>query len=117
MDSYKPSGWARRRDLFYGTAAAGLAALAPRPARAADIIAAASETASNGVPQSQTASDDNLNTADIIVETLINWGATHAFGIVGDGINSMKRSASAGIRLATSQCGTRKLRHSWLRVS
>jgi hypothetical protein len=28
MDSYKPSGWARR-DLFYGTAAASLAVLAP----------------------------------------------------------------------------------------
>src|ERR1700679_4041054 len=28
-------------------------------------------------------------TADIIVETLIDWGATHAFGIVGDGINSI----------------------------
>jgi pyruvate dehydrogenase (quinone)/pyruvate decarboxylase len=28
-------------------------------------------------------------TADILVETLITWGATHAFGIVGDGINSM----------------------------
>jgi pyruvate dehydrogenase (quinone) len=89
MDSKnKPSGWARR-DLFYGTAAAGLAVLAPRPVRAADLIAAASETASNVVPQAQTASDDNLNTADIIVETLINWGATHAFGIVGDGINSI----------------------------
>ena len=30
-----------------------------------------------------------MNTADIIVETLIAWGATHAFGIVGDGINSI----------------------------
>jgi pyruvate dehydrogenase (quinone) len=29
------------------------------------------------------------NTADIVVETLIAWGATHAFGIVGDGINSI----------------------------
>ena len=29
------------------------------------------------------------NTADIIVETLLAWGATHAFGIVGDGINTI----------------------------
>ncbi|MBV9555862.1 MAG: pyruvate oxidase, partial [Pseudolabrys sp.] len=29
------------------------------------------------------------NTADILVDTLIAWGATHAFGIVGDGINSI----------------------------
>ena len=27
------------------------------------------------------------NTSDIIVDALINWGATHVFGIVGDGIN------------------------------
>ena len=29
------------------------------------------------------------NTADILVQTLIDWGATHVFGIVGDGINSV----------------------------
>ena len=29
------------------------------------------------------------NTSDIIVETLIDWGTTHVFGIVGDGINSV----------------------------
>ena len=28
-----------------------------------------------------------LDTADILVEGLIAWGATHVFGIVGDGIN------------------------------
>jgi pyruvate dehydrogenase (quinone)/pyruvate decarboxylase len=27
------------------------------------------------------------NTADILVQTLIDWGATHVFGVVGDGIN------------------------------
>ncbi|TYL83473.1 pyruvate oxidase [Bradyrhizobium cytisi] len=32
---------------------------------------------------------DEETTADILVETLIAWGATHAFGIVGDGINSI----------------------------
>src|SRR5438105_2510991 len=32
---------------------------------------------------------EDLNTADIVVETLIAWGATHAFGVVGDGINSI----------------------------
>jgi pyruvate dehydrogenase (quinone)/pyruvate decarboxylase len=32
---------------------------------------------------------DDPNTADIIVETLIAWGATQVFGIVGDGINSI----------------------------
>jgi hypothetical protein len=43
MDSYNPSGWARR-DLFYGTAAASLAVLAPRPGHVADMLAAAGET-------------------------------------------------------------------------
>lgn len=87
MRSHKPAGWARR-DLFYGTAAAGWA-LATRPVRAADMLAAAGETSSNVVPQPQVLSDGNPNTADIIVDTLVNWGATHAFGIVGDGINSI----------------------------
>ena len=31
----------------------------------------------------------DLTTADIMVETLISWGATHCFGVVGDGINSI----------------------------
>src|SRR5580658_3782945 len=38
---------------------------------------------------SQLTPDDDQNTSDIIVETLINWGVTHAFGVVGDGINSI----------------------------
>jgi pyruvate dehydrogenase (quinone) len=88
MNTNKPPGLARR-DLFYGTAAAGLAVLAPRPVRATDMVAAASETSSKIVPQSQIAPDGDLNTSDIIVETLINWGVTHAFGVVGDGINSI----------------------------
>jgi pyruvate dehydrogenase (quinone) len=33
--------------------------------------------------------DGGMNTADVIVETLIARGATHAFGVVGDGINSV----------------------------
>ena len=88
MDDRKSSGWARR-DFVYGTAAAGWAALTVRPVLAGDITTAASETTSNIVSQSVPAADGNLNTADIIVETLIAWGATHAFGIVGDGINAI----------------------------
>jgi len=38
-------------------------------------------------PSPQFAPD--LTTADIMVETLILWGATHRFGVVGDGINSI----------------------------
>src|SRR5207248_10112746 len=40
-------------------------------------------------PQPAPMTGSDLTTADILVETLIEWGATHAFGIVGDGINSI----------------------------
>ncbi|MBW0005945.1 MAG: pyruvate oxidase [Hyphomicrobiales bacterium] len=39
--------------------------------------------------QPSPAFEDNSTTADILIETLIAWGATHVFGIVGDGINSL----------------------------
>jgi pyruvate dehydrogenase (quinone) len=48
-----------------------------------------SETESSVSPQPMTDPDGDQNTADILVETLIAWGATHAFGMVGDGINSI----------------------------
>jgi pyruvate dehydrogenase (quinone) len=38
------------------------------------------------------ASEADITTSDILVETLIDWGATHVFGIVGDGINSIIES-------------------------
>jgi pyruvate dehydrogenase (quinone) len=34
-------------------------------------------------------SDPTLNTADLLVETLITWGVLFVFGLVGDGINSL----------------------------
>ena len=88
MDNPSSSGWSRR-DLFYGTAAAGWTALAASPMLAGAVTTAVTETTSNIVSQPVSAADGNLNTADIIVETLIVWGATHAFGIVGDGINAI----------------------------
>ncbi|MBV8963824.1 MAG: pyruvate oxidase [Hyphomicrobiales bacterium] len=48
-----------------------------------------SETEDAVRPQPLPTFDDDPNTADILVETLIAWGATHVFGIVGDGINSI----------------------------
>ena len=41
------------------------------------------------VPQPSPEFAPDLTTADIMVETLIAWGATHCFGVVGDGINSI----------------------------
>lgn len=75
-----------RRD-FISAAATGLAlAGATKSAMAA---ASPAETESAVSPQPMPGFDSNENTADILVETLIAWGATHVFGIVGDGINSI----------------------------
>ena len=41
------------------------------------------------LPQPSPDFGPDLTTADIMVETLISWGATHCFGMVGDGINSI----------------------------
>ena len=64
---------------------AGLTSMAP----AAAIRADTSETDSNVTVQPNPSFPEDLNTSDILVETLIDWGATHVFGVVGDGINSI----------------------------
>ena len=84
MSGGKFSGW-DRRDFFQVAAAASLVAAAPRAASAAQ----PSETEANVAPQPTPQPGADTNTSDIVVETLIDWGATHVFGIVGDGINSI----------------------------
>ena len=84
MSGGKFSGW-DRRDFFQVAAAASLIAAAPRAASAAQ----PSETEANVAPQPTPQPGAETNTSDIVVETLIDWGATHVFGIVGDGINSI----------------------------
>jgi pyruvate dehydrogenase (quinone) len=66
-------------------AATGLALASARSARAGQ----PTETNSSISPQPMPTFGSDQTTADILVETLIAWGATHAFGIVGDGINSI----------------------------
>ena len=62
---------------------AGVAAVgAPAAAKSAQADEAARVTPQ---PAPQIASDET--TADFLVDTLITWGASHVFGIVGDGIN------------------------------
>ena len=85
MDRETSEGGLHRRDFFQVAAVAG--ALASGAATSAG--AAVSEVESEIKPQPAPAFNDDPNTADIIVETLVSWGATHAFGIVGDGINSL----------------------------
>jgi pyruvate dehydrogenase (quinone)/pyruvate decarboxylase len=65
-----------------GVAAAALTNAAAAPSAPSELQA---DITSQPAPQF----GDNWNTADIIVETLIAWGASHAFGVVGDGINSV----------------------------
>jgi pyruvate dehydrogenase (quinone) len=84
MSGGKFSGW-DRQDFFQVAAAASLVAAAPRAASAAQ----PSENEANVAPQPTPQPDPDTNTSDIVVETLIDWGATHVFGIVGDGINSI----------------------------
>jgi pyruvate dehydrogenase (quinone) len=82
MSENKTTGFLRR-DVLQGTAMAGFATLAS----VKTLAAAPSETNEALAPQPTPMPSDRLNTADILVETLIDWGATHVFGIVGDGIN------------------------------
>src|ERR1700682_688442 len=84
MSGGKFSGW-DRRDFLPVAAAAGLLAATSRSASAAQ----PSETEANVAPQPTPQPGADMNTSDIVVETLIDWGATHVFGIVGDGINSI----------------------------
>jgi pyruvate dehydrogenase (quinone) len=83
MSDFRPkSGW-YRRDIIRAAGAAGFAAIAPEAAAGA----LPSESESAVIPQPTTTANENQNTSDILVEALIEWGATHVFGIVGDGIN------------------------------
>jgi len=83
MESERNSGL-RRRDFIQAAGAAlvgagGAEARADQPSEIGSAISA----------QPAPAFGSDQTTADILVETLIAWGATHAFGIVGDGINSI----------------------------
>jgi pyruvate dehydrogenase (quinone) len=75
-----------RRDFLRWTEVVGLAATALKagPAFGSD------EQRSPGVFwQPGPVPGNDQTTADILVETLISWGASFVFGIVGDGVNSV----------------------------
>jgi pyruvate dehydrogenase (quinone) len=72
-----------RRSFVQLAGAIGAAGFAGRQA-----AAAASETQADVTPpQPILPPSPEMNTSDILVETLIAWGAPFVFGIVGDGIN------------------------------
>src|SRR3984885_2315093 len=74
-----------RRDILQGTASASLVAFTS----AKSFADGPWETNEAIIPQPTPSPSSDLNTSDILIETLIGWGATHVFGIVGDGINSI----------------------------
>jgi pyruvate dehydrogenase (quinone) len=80
-----------RRNFLQMTGAGLVAASAVAGAAqaSASTQAADSETSDGVVRQPWPQFALDLTTADIMVETLISWGATHCFGVVGDGINSI----------------------------
>jgi len=73
-----------RRNFFQVAAGVGVAAVGAGRAGAVT-----SESEPDVTPQPTPTPSDAMNTSDILVQTLIDWGATHVFGIVGDGINSI----------------------------
>jgi pyruvate dehydrogenase (quinone) len=70
-----------------GIVAAGAGATATHAS--ASNLSADSESSAGIIAQPSPEFGPDLTTADIMVETLIAWGATHCFGVVGDGINSI----------------------------
>ncbi|HEY3740780.1 MAG TPA: thiamine pyrophosphate-dependent enzyme [Bryobacteraceae bacterium] len=75
-----------RRKFFGATALAGMAFAAAGEAAGQQSHRESSETESHVVRDSGRLAGDPT-TAEILVDTLIRWGVTHVFGLVGDGIN------------------------------
>lgn len=100
-----------RRDVFQAAGATvGAAALAPIVA-----AAAAPSEISDAITQQPTPEPGaEQNTSDIFVQTLIDWGATHVFGVVGDGINSLlKHCVDAKTGFGMSPCATKRQQPLW----
>jgi pyruvate dehydrogenase (quinone)/pyruvate decarboxylase len=82
-----PPDFVRRKVLqMTGQGGAGLVATSLLSAASAS---AATAPSSAPIASSDSAADMEHTTADILVETLINWQVPFVFGIVGDGINSI----------------------------
>jgi pyruvate dehydrogenase (quinone) len=80
-----------RRNFLQMTGAGIVAATAGAAVTQAVALSQSADSEFSGsiVPQPAPQFAPDLTTADIMVETLISWGATHCFGVVGDGINSI----------------------------
>jgi hypothetical protein len=100
-----------RRDFMRLAAAAGITTAG----LSGSADASSSEHTANVTPQPLPAPGEDMNTSDILVETLIAWGAPFMFG--GSemaSIPSWRRYVCGRIVSATSACATRRPRRSWL---
>jgi pyruvate dehydrogenase (quinone) len=73
-----------RRDFLHFVEGMGLAAAPLSTARAQP-----SEQTARVAAQPLPRPAPDQTTADILIDTLIAWGATHVFGMVGDGVNAV----------------------------
>ena len=69
-----------------GTALLAAVAAGAEPKQESGSQSLAGEDSASVTPQPSPDVQADQTTADILIETLIAWGATHVFGIVGDGI-------------------------------
>jgi pyruvate dehydrogenase (quinone) len=74
-----------RRQVWRLAAAGAVLSSAPRLASAAPASEAAADLASQPRPDFT----GDPDTSDVIIETLMQWGVSHVFGVVGDGINPL----------------------------
>jgi pyruvate dehydrogenase (quinone) len=104
-----------RRDFCSAAALAGVTLAATGEASGQDSSAAASQTESR-VNVSETRSHvlrepgrpgGDPTTAEILVDSLIRWGVSHVFGMVGDGINPIIEA----LRRRKSEIGFVGVRH------
>ncbi len=82
MEDERQAPGLARRDFFGLATAAGLGAATLAGAASAQ----PSMTQPDVTPQPTPRPGEDMTTADILVETLITWGAPFVFGVVGDGI-------------------------------
>lgn len=69
-----------------GTALLAATASSAEPPPERSEHGSAGENSASVTPQPSPAPGGEQTTADILIDTVIAWGATHIFGIVGDGI-------------------------------
>ncbi len=99
-----------RRGFMQAATIAGLTSMAPAPAIRADT----SETDSNVTVQPNPSFPEDLNASDILVETLIDWGAPmSSVLLVTASIQLSRLCGNAGTVSAMSAFATRRRPPSW----